>query len=258
MQGNSAGVWWIFIVAGLVTVILTATMVGLILLAQRRQVEQSRRFSQGTVESLEAEQARIARELHDDVMQRIALVGGELSVLGRLVPNPSDAATQKMDGIREELDDLADEVRKMARRAHPAVLDHLGLVKALQSLASEVAVAHGLEVRVLVDPDHHSDRLSPAAALSLYRVAQEGLRNVSRHAGTGEAAVQLSDQDGGVLLTIEDRGRGMHPMLERGKGLGLLGLEERIRAVQGRLTLESAPGRGTRLHAWVPYQGDEP
>ena len=246
MQGNSAGVWWIFIVAGLVTVILTATMVGLILLAQRRQVEQSRRFSQGTVESLEAERARIARELHDDVMQRIALVGGELSVLGRLVPNPSDAATQKMDGIREELDDLADEVRKMARRAHPAVLDHLGLVKALQSLASEVAVAHGLEVRVLVDPDHH------------YRVAQEGLRNVSRHAGTGEAALQLSDRDGGVLLTIEDRGRGMHPMLERGKGLGLLGLEERIRAVQGRLTLESAPGRGTRLHAWVPYQGDEP
>lgn len=88
------------------------------------------------VEAQEAERSRIARELHDDVIQRVALIGGELSALGRAIPGPTPAVTQRIDGLREELNDLADEVRSMARRAHPAILDHLGLVQALRGWPS--------------------------------------------------------------------------------------------------------------------------
>ncbi|MEO8451279.1 MAG: sensor histidine kinase [Gemmatimonadota bacterium] len=226
------------------------------MLTQRRQVEQSRRFSQGLVEAQEAERSRIARELHDDIIQRIALLGGELSGLARTIPEPTEAVTQRIEGLRDELHDLADEVRQMARRAHPAVLDHLGLVKAVRNLAGEMATSDGLDVGVDVTNEPALARLSPAAALSLFRVTQEGLRNVVRHSGTLEAKVRLGARESGVFVAIEDKGQGMDPNSADEQGLGLLGLNERLRAVQGRLTIESAPGEGTRLVAWVPQNGN--
>jgi signal transduction histidine kinase len=250
-------VFWIYLLTGLITVISTATVVGVIVATQRRQVEQSRRFSQGLVEAQDAERARIARELHDDVIQRIALIGGELSALGRMIPNQSDAIAQRIVGLREELNDLAEEVRNMARRAHPAILDHLGLPKALQSLATDFHVSDSLEVEFVHDPTQRLDRAAPAAALALFRVAQEGLRNVARHSGTHTARVTLAEQDDGLAVTIEDRGKGMDATTNAGKGLGLLGLTERLRAVQGQLSVASVPGEGTRVTAWVPSQAKE-
>lgn len=251
-EGTSTVVFWIYILSGVVTLILTGTVVGVIVAAQRRQVEQSRRFSQGLVEAQEAERARIARELHDDVIQRVALIGGELSALGRVIPAPTEAVTQRIEGLREELHDLAEEVRAMARRAHPAILDHLGLPKALQNLVGELKVSDDLEIDLSVGPGQDFSRLAPAAALSLYRVAQEGLRNVARHAGTHQARVTLAERDGGVAITVEDRGKGMPVAAGGGPGLGLMGLAERLRLVQGHFTVHSAAGEGTRLTAWVP------
>jgi len=251
-QGTSTVVFWVYILSGIATLILTATVVGVIVAAQRRQVEQGRRFSQGLVEAQEAERARIARELHDDVIQRVALIGGELSALGRIIPAQTDAVTQRIEGLREELHDLAEEVRAMARRAHPAILDHLGLPKALQNLASELKVSDDLEIELGIPADDAFERLAPAAALSLYRVAQEGLRNVARHAGTNQARITLTHREGGVAITVEDRGRGMAAEAGGGPGLGLLGLAERLRLVQGQFSVHSAVGEGTRLTAWVP------
>lgn len=255
MAAGSETIFWVYVLAGLVTLIFTATVVGVIVVAQRRQMEQARRFSQGLVEAQEAERARIARELHDDVIQRVALIGGELSALGRMIPDPSEAVAGRIDGLREELHDLADEVRGMARRAHPSILEHLGLVKALQSLAADLQVSGDLKVTFVFDPADTFDRLPPAAGLALFRVAQEGLRNVVRHAGVREATVLLARVDGGTAVTVEDRGRGVEPGASFGRGLGLHGLTERLRAVQGKLQFESAPGRGTRLVAWVPEEG---
>lgn len=253
--GGEPTVWWIYVLAGLVTVTFTATVIGVIVLTQRRQVEQSRRFSQGLVEAQEAERARIARELHDDIIQRIALLGGELSALARVIPTPTPAVTQRIEGLRDELHDLADEVRQMARRTHPAILDHLGLAQAVRILAGEMAISDGLSVGVSVNDESALERLSPSAALSLYRVAQEGLRNVARHSGKHEAEVSLGARESGVFMAIADQGQGMNPSTADRLGLGLLGLNERLRAVQGRLTIESAPGQGTRLMAWVPQNG---
>jgi signal transduction histidine kinase len=257
-QGPEPIVWWIYLLAGLVTVVFTATVVGVIVITQRRQVEESRRFSQGLVEAQESERARIARELHDDIVQRVALIGGEVSALGRMIPEPAAPVAQRIEGLRDELRELADEVRAIARRAHPSALDHLGLARAVEGLAAEMEISDGLRVSVAVDPGAALDRLPPAAALSLYRVAQEGLRNVVRHAGTDEARVRMGQREGGVFVSIEDRGAGMAPSPKHAAGLGLRGLTERLRAVGGALQVESVAGQGTRLSAWVPEEGRSP
>ncbi len=248
---TAPAVWWVYVLAGAVTVIFTATVVGVIVFAQRRQVEQSQRFSQGLVEAQEAERARIARELHDDIIQRIALIGGEVTELGRVIPDPPPIVHQRLEGLRDELRDLADEVRSMARRAHPSILDHLGLFKALQSLAGEMRISDGLDVTLDLDLDDGQNGLPSPAALSLYRVAQEGLRNVARHAGTGAAVLRAGRRDRGVFVEVQDEGVGSSPGDRDGRGLGLRGLSERLRAVKGQLSLDSEPGRGTRLTAWV-------
>lgn len=245
-------IFWVYVLTAMVTVIFVTTVIGVIVVAQRRQVEQSRRFSQGMVEAQEAERARIARDLHDDVIQRVALIGGELSALGRAIPSPTPAVIQRIDGLREELNDLADEVRSMARRAHPAILDHLGLVQALRGLAVDLKVSDDLGVEVYADSALVLDRVGDAASLALYRIAQEGLRNVVRHAGIRAAVVRLMSQADGIALEIEDKGRGMNVTEGVGSGLGLLGMSERLRAVQGELSIVSKPGRGTRIIAWVP------
>jgi signal transduction histidine kinase len=249
-------IFWVYLAAVVLMVIFVGTVVGVIVVTQRRQVEQSRRFSQGLVEAQESERARIARELHDDIIQRVALLGGEVSGLERAIPAPSEQVVQRLEGLREELQDLADEIRAMARRAHPSVLEHLGLVKALELLASEVGDSDQLRVTVdAASVGSELPQLNPTAALSLYRVAQEGLRNVARHAGVGEAAIGLARLDGGIELTVSDRGRGLDPTVAPERGLGLLSLTERLRAVQGRLRIDGTPGKGTRLVAWVPLEG---
>jgi signal transduction histidine kinase len=250
-------VFWIYVLAGVVTAILTATVGAVIVMTQRRQIDQARRFGQRLVEGQEAERARIARELHDDIIQRVALIGGEVSALARIITVPTAAAAQRIEGIREELSDLADQIRVMARRAHPSTLEHLGLVKSVESLANDMAISDGLDVTVEMAEDLGIDRLEPPAALSLYRVAQEALRNVARHSGTDRATLRLGTDGGGIFMAIEDRGVGMDPTDREGEGLGLLGLTERLRAVQGSLTIDSTPGQGTRLVAWVPARRRE-
>ncbi len=255
MAGAPIGVVWIYVLASALVFIVIGTVIRLVVTVQRRQVEESRRFSQGLVEAQEAERARIARDLHDDVIQRIALIGGELSALGRTVESPSGAFRQRLDGLREELHDLADEVRGMARRAHPAILDHLGLIKALQSLAIDMGVSDDLTVTVEAGDGLEMTGVSSAAALSLFRVAQEGLRNVARHAGTKEATIVVGERVNGVFVSIQDRGVGIGEGARGRGGLGLLGLDERIRAVQGQLTVVNASGGGTSVTAWVPRTG---
>jgi signal transduction histidine kinase len=247
-------IFWVYLAAVVVTLIFGVTVVGLIVATQRKQAEQSRRFSQGLVAAQESERARIASELHDDIIQRVALIGGEVAGLERAIPAPPEQVTLRIDGLREELHDLAAEIRAMARRAHPSVLAHLGLVPALEALGRELGEAEGLTVTVMTRVEGGVDDLAPAAALSLYRVAQEGLRNVARHAGVREAVIELGRDAAGLLLTVTDRGQGFDPAATAGRGLGLLSLAERLRAVQGRLSVESPSGKGTRLVAWVPAE----
>jgi signal transduction histidine kinase len=132
---------------------------------------------------------------------------------------------------------------------HPSILDDLGLAAALQRLADDLRDHVLVQLTSIAAPKD----LAPDAALCLYRVAQEGLRNVIRHAATGSASIRIETTRGGVALEVVDHGRGLR-VTDRsaGSGLGLRSLTERARLLQGELTVDSIPGRGTTVRVWLP------
>jgi len=240
--------WWIFIAATLTGLILVAAFVASIVIQQRRFLSTTRAFGGRLLAAQEEERARLARELHDDLIQRVAMLGQELEQLEHSLP--VNGAGIRLAGIREELHDLAGEIRRLAHRMHPAVLDHLGLSAALVQLVAEF---EQLGLRVDMDSALPADAVAPAVSTCLYRVAQEALRNVVRHSGAGRAQLRLRPDGRGVLLEVEDAGRGFDPASSNARaGLGLTSLSERIRLVQGRLSIRSEPGLGTRISAWAP------
>lgn len=219
-----------------------------VVIQQRRFLSTTRQFGGRLLAAQEEERAWLARELHDDIIQRVAMLGRELEQLEHAEPLTTEPV--RIAGIREELHDLAAEIRRLAHRMHPAALDHLGLPAALTQLAAEFE-QQGLDVRL--DSTLSADAMPPHIATCLFRVAQEGLRNVARHAGVREAALRLRRVDGGIVLEIEDAGSGFDTSSASARsGLGLTSLAERVRLLQGRLTIRSAQGEGTRISAWAP------
>ncbi|HEU4700671.1 MAG TPA: sensor histidine kinase [Gemmatimonadales bacterium] len=253
MQAAQWELWWILVAAGLVAVVLGAAVVVAVLVQQRRFLAAHREFSGRLLVAQEEERAWIARELHDDLIQRVGLLTQEVVGVRGQLRDPGMAA-HRLTGLEAELHDLTEEIRRLAHRMHPSVLDNLGLPAALRALGEEVETAERLPVRVLVDEP--APPLTPAAALSLYRVAQEALRNVVKHAAASEATVRLVRNGGGAVLEVVDAGRGFDPARDgERRGLGLTSMTERLRLVRGTLRVVSAPGRGTRTTAWVPLAG---
>lgn len=219
------------------------------MIQQRRFLSTTRQFGGRLLAAQEEERAWLARELHDDIIQRVAMLGRELEQLEQ--PGPT-AGPVRLAGIREELHDLASEIRRLAHRMHPAVLDHLGLPAALVQLGAEFD-QQGLKVRV--DISLAGDSISRNVATALFRVAQEALRNTARHAGVTEAVLRLHREGNGVLLEVEDAGTGFDTTSRSARaGLGLTSLGERMRLVHGRLSIRSEPGVGTRVTAWAPLE----
>lgn len=218
------------------------------LIQQRRFLATTRQFGGRVLAAQEEERAWIARELHDDLIQRVAMIGHDLEQLER----GGAAEPVRLAGIREELHDLAGEIRRLAHRMHPAVLDHLGLSAALVQLVAEF---EQLGLHVHLESSIPGESVPSEVSTCLYRVAQEALRNVVRHSGVAEADLRLRPDGGGVLLEVADAGRGFDPASADARaGLGLTSLAERIRLVQGRLSIRSEPGQGTRIAAWAPVE----
>jgi two-component system, NarL family, sensor kinase len=243
--------WWILVAGFVVALVLTAAIVASVILQQRRFLDAHRQFSARLLMAQEEERAWIARELHDDLIQRVGLLGHELQDVAGSLGVASRGAHIKLRGLEAELGDLSEEIRRLAHRMHPSVLDNLGLPVALQVLAEEVSGGGEILVRVVVASP--PSKLSPPAALCLYRVAQEALRNVVKHAGVTEATVTLSCTQDGTLLEVADAGRGFDPGQSSARpGLGVRSMTERVHLFRGTLGVVSAPGRGTRLNAWLP------
>ena len=219
---------------------------------QKRAEEELRTLSRRLIQAQEAERALIARELHDDVTQRMAVLAIDL---GRA---ESAAQGGVLSGglrtVREALVRLSEDIHSLAYRLHPSVLEELGLAEALRTECERRARHGGIEVTL--DLDAMPADVGKDAALCLYRVAQEALNNVARHARAHTASVVLRQMDGGVLLAVKDDGVGFDPEEPRARGsLGLVSMRERLRLVNGTLDIESAPGRGTSVIAWVPGDG---
>ncbi|MCH7511165.1 MAG: sensor histidine kinase [Chloroflexi bacterium] len=203
----------------------------------------------------EAERQRVARELHDDTIQSLVLVGRTLDSLLQTSEAPSKGDTrQQVESAREQLDATIDGVRRLARDLRPSILDRLGLVPSIEWLLSEVSQRQQLKSELNVDGD--IQRMAPEVELCLFRVVQEALRNVELHADAKNVEVTLTASDGRLNVRVHDDGRGFIlsevSRHDRHSGLGLLGMQERAQLLGGTVDIQSAPEAGTTILASAP------
>jgi len=202
------------------------------------------------IHAQEEERRRIARELHDDMSQRVGLLGLELDRLGQAQVQPSDFA-ERMQELRKQANDLSSHLHRLSYELHPSMITHLGLVAAVRSFCRELSRQQGIRVEFL---DREVPRAMPEdVSLCLFRITQETLRNVVKHSGAADARVELIGEGdgGGVRLRISDSGVGFDPEVCR-NGLGLVSMEERLRLVGGEITIDSRPNEGARIDVRVP------
>jgi signal transduction histidine kinase len=199
----------------------------------------------------EAERRRISRELHDDLNQKIATLSVSISRLKRKLPMQEGELVGELDRLRETANGLTNEVRRLSHQLHPAVLEHLGLVTALESYIASFNDEEQINVQLTAEIG--DERIPFQTSICLYRVAVEGLRNVARHSGAASAAVLLKRGRDGLELRVSDSGQGFEVETFRlGGGLGLISVEERLRLLEGSCEIHSIPGQGTTLIARVP------
>ena len=207
------------------------------------------------LQAQEDERRRIAREMHDDWTQRLAVLAIDAAKLETQL-DPSSNAHRQLQEMRGELVRLSEDVHALSRQLHPSILDDLGLVDALRSECASVTRREG--VAVAYRSDDVTASLPKDVALCVYRVAQEALRNVVKHAGTEEARVSLIGSGRELILTVQDRGVGFDAAEVRSReGLGLSSMGERVRLVRGELSVDSEPGQGTTVTVRVPAVGNE-
>ncbi|HEY5705120.1 MAG TPA: PAS domain-containing protein [Terrimicrobiaceae bacterium] len=203
------------------------------------------------IQAQEEEQTRLARELHDDLSQSLALLSVGLEMFGQSPPSERGQISARMEEFSAQVKRLSSEVHRLSHELHPAKLEQLGLVAAVRGFCKEFALAHELAIEF-------SDNSVPQAvpedtALCLYRIAQEALHNVVKHSAATVARVELAMERGELRLAIVDDGVGFDPETMRANGsLGLVSMAERARFVQGRLSIESHTGKGTRIDVRVP------
>ena len=199
------------------------------------------------IEAHEDERRRIARELHDDICQRLGLLALELDQANR----NWNGSHRNIEEIRDHCVEIANEVQAMSRQLHSPKLDYLGLVPALHGFCEEIAKKH--EVSVEFSARDVPQHLSPDVSLSLFRVTQEGLHNAVKYSGASRFAVEVTGSAGEVHLEVRDWGIGFDvDKAKRDRGLGLVSMQERVNLVGGRFSIESIPGEGTRIIAIVP------
>jgi PAS domain S-box-containing protein len=202
------------------------------------------------IEAQEQERARIARELHDDMSQQMALLQIHLEQFEQDTAGLSSEARQQLHKIAEIATEVSSNIHDLSHQLHPAKVNILGLVASLGGLCREFSEQHNLQVQFV-----HNDipgRPPQDVTLCLYRIVQEALRNVVKHSGVAEAKVELSGHDDGIDLCISDSGAGFSPESAKGDaGLGLISMRERLRLVQGHLSIESEPSHGTRIRVRI-------
>jgi signal transduction histidine kinase len=202
---------------------------------------------------LEAEAGRIAHALHDQAATLLATVQLDVADMAR---SPGKPSPEQIARITAHVEELHQQLRRLSHEVRPPILDQYGLVPALQFLGKGIEQRTGLAVTVR---GRVSRSLPETVKTTVYRVAQEALTNVARHAQATRATVRIRASRGKLQCRVDDDGRGFDVSAHREngaktRGLGLLGMEERIRALEGSIQIESSPGSGTRIDISVPTQ----
>lgn len=220
-----------------------------------RTERQLRSLTTELMTAQEEERRRIARELHDDINQRLALLAIEI---GNILSDPSAMtapAKETIQSLSQRLVRISDDVRRMAYQFHPSILDDLGLTAALKQMADEWSEKTG--VKTVIVQEEPADPLPRDVASCLYRVAQESLANIMKHARAARVEIELTCDDQEITLSIYDTGVGfdLNDIRARHPGLGFVNMRERVRSVRGRLDIRSERGRGTHIIVQIPFSG---
>ncbi len=208
------------------------------------------------ISAQEDERRRISRELHDDTNQRLAVLALTLQSTQQRFPE-SDPLHSTFHRLYEDVSSISDDIRRLAYQLHPSVLDDLGLKIALQSFVQEFI--QWAKIPATFQAHDVPESVPQDIATCVYRLTQESLRNVARHARASEVAVALTGEKGGLRLSIIDNGKGFDLETVRAdrRGLGLIGMQERVGYVNGTFTISAVPDNGTEIVVWVPLsQGD--
>ena len=215
-------------------------------ITDRKATEQSLIEMTGRlISAQEEERSRIARELHDDFNQRLALLSIGLQRLEQSM-EPHGTCQGHIGDLRRLTQDIASDVHRLSHQLHPAKLEHLGLVAAIKGLCREFSEQYEAKINFVHRNVAHT--LSKESALCLFRVAQEALSNMMKHSGVRKGQLELFGDRGILRLCISDAGAGFDPEVVSTKGhLGLISMQERVRAAGGTIAVESRPSRGTRI-----------
>jgi PAS domain S-box-containing protein len=221
---------------------------------ERKRAEEALASLSGRlIETQDEERKRIAREIHDDYNQRVAMLALDLEQLAENVADPSGETSQKVHELFDRVSELGADLHSLSHRLHSSTLESLGLLVSLQEFCKEFAEQQGVQVDFV---DENVPRRVPAdAALCMFRITQEALRNMKRHSGANRAEIRLEQLDGRLHLSVSDCGRGFNsnsPPAER--GIGIHSMEERLRLLGGKLEIQSRPMEGTRIDAWLPLK----
>ena len=202
------------------------------------------------VATQERERSRVARELHDDLSQKLALLTMDLNQLADDSLRQEAELRERIRVLTTQAADIARDVHRISHALHPSMLATLGVVRAVEQYCAEFAATHGLGIEFACDglPFH----IPQEVELCTFRIVQEALQNAAKHSGTATLHVHLSYDDESLMLHIADRGRGFEPDETDRRGLGLVSMQERVDALGGEFTVLASAGRGTRISVRLP------
>lgn len=230
---------------------------------ERQRAEQKLQESRFQLQELTAflqqvredERRRIARELHDELGQALTALRIDLIWLDGKLPARDEKIGDKLLAMLGLIDKTVDAVRRISEDLRPGMLDDLGLAAAIEHHATKFAEQTGIACELRMNREHYE--LDDRIATALFRVLQESLTNVARHANATRVTIHLQDLAGEMLLIVKDNGCGLPaPAPEKKKTYGLIGMHERVKLLGGSLDIASAPGKGTRIEASLPFQAE--
>jgi len=211
------------------------------------------RLSAGLIQGQETERRHLSQELHDDIGQRLSFLLISLSQIGQELPAEMTAAHAQLSELLQQAEELATAVHELSHQLHSSILQHLGLVAALEGLSHRAERQYHIAVDLQT---HDIPVISYDAALCLFRVAQEALNNAVKHGKAPEVTIRLEENERRLRLEVRDSGVGFETD-KRGPGLGLLTMRERLRLLGGELAVQSSPGEGTRVIGSLPLSTEE-
>jgi signal transduction histidine kinase len=217
-------------------------------LALAKSRQELERLSRRLVDAQEAERRSISRELHDEVGQTLGALLVDIGHLSNLLPAEDRITQEQIGRIKKAAETAVKSIRDIALLLRPPMLDDLGLVPALEWQARETSRRGEMEVEV--HAEELKGDLPDEVKVGIYRLVQEALQNAATHAHAKNATVVLKRERNSVVVEIIDDGKGFQP--ERTRGMGILGMEERVRQLGGVLAIRSTPGKGTAVHAELP------